>query len=123
MKREAEFLVQGNHFKGFTNKECEFFPCHKGIPEDEFNCLFCYCPLVFMSCPGPYQIFIDRYGIERKDCSNCNLNHKGINKSWNFIQHWLNLNMKMLGSPPVEMKKKIRRLSTTLQTSQSKLIL
>ena len=29
----------------FQNRPCEYFPCHKGIPEEAFNCLFCYCPL------------------------------------------------------------------------------
>ena len=29
----------------FQNTECEFFPCHQGISKEEFNCLFCYCPL------------------------------------------------------------------------------
>ncbi len=97
MKREADFLVQGIHFKGFINKECEFFPCHSGIKEEDFNCLFCYCPLVFMTCPGPYKLFIDKFGIERKDCSDCTLNHGGIEKSWNFIQHWIEKNMLILG--------------------------
>ena len=35
----------GKTFAFFTNRECEFFPCHAGIDPDEFNCLFCYCPL------------------------------------------------------------------------------
>ena len=25
------------HFSFFQNKECEYFPCHEGIPEEEFN--------------------------------------------------------------------------------------
>ena len=29
----------------FQHRACEFFPCHKGVPEEDFNCLFCYCPL------------------------------------------------------------------------------
>ena len=24
---------------------CEFFPCHKTAHPEDFNCLFCYCPL------------------------------------------------------------------------------
>ena len=27
------------------NRACEYFPCHGGVPEEEFNCLFCWCPL------------------------------------------------------------------------------
>ena len=29
----------------FQNRECPHFPCHRGIAAEEFNCLFCYCPL------------------------------------------------------------------------------
>ena len=29
----------------FQHKECEFFPCHKTNKPEDFNCLFCYCPL------------------------------------------------------------------------------
>ncbi len=29
----------------FQNRACKAFPCHRGVPEAEFNCLFCYCPL------------------------------------------------------------------------------
>ena len=29
----------------FQHRACEFFPCHKGVPEEDFNCLFCHCPL------------------------------------------------------------------------------
>ena len=29
----------------FTHRECEYFPCHPGAEPDNFNCLFCYCPL------------------------------------------------------------------------------
>ena len=42
-----------NSSKFFSNKECEYFPCHNGIQEEDFNCLFCYCPLNrFDDCPG-----------------------------------------------------------------------
>ena len=42
------------YYKFFQNKKCEYFPCHKGIPEADFNCLFCYCPLYTLgkSCGG-----------------------------------------------------------------------
>lgn len=32
-------------YKFYQNKECEYFPCHKGTDSENFNCLFCYCPL------------------------------------------------------------------------------
>ena len=33
------------HYSFFQNRECEYFPCHKGADPETFNCLFCYCPL------------------------------------------------------------------------------
>lgn len=75
-------------FKGFTNSACEFYPCHQGVKKD-FNCLFCYCPLMERACPGPYKVFTDKYGNTRKDCSDCALPHDGIEQSWRFIQMWV----------------------------------
>ena len=34
-----------NSFRFFCNKECEYFPYHETNDPDNFNCLFCYCPL------------------------------------------------------------------------------
>ena len=76
------------HFKGFTNTQCEFLPCHKGV-QGEFNCLFCYCPLIDKECPGPYCVFMSKYGLPKKDCSGCKLPHDGIHRSWAFIQRWV----------------------------------
>ncbi|MBO5973618.1 MAG: metal-binding protein, partial [Clostridia bacterium] len=28
-----------------SHRDCEFFPCHQTSDVDNFNCLFCYCPL------------------------------------------------------------------------------
>ena len=60
------------NFKFVQNKSCEYFPCHKGIPEDKFNCLFCFCPLFMLKdqCGGNY---IKNSGI--KDCSHCTIPH------------------------------------------------
>lgn len=57
------------HFKFFQNKRCEFFPCHKEVEKDSFNCLFCYCPLYLLGnrCGGNFKILDN--GI--KDCSEC----------------------------------------------------
>ena len=42
---EQKKYWEGKHFAFYTNKECEYYPCHP-VPEGtEFNCLFCYCPL------------------------------------------------------------------------------
>lgn len=56
-------------FKFFENKECEYYPCHKGI--DKINCLFCFCPLYKEDCKGNYTILPN--GV--KDCSNCTFPH------------------------------------------------
>lgn len=62
------------HYSCFTNKECEFFPCHKN--QQDFNCLFCYCPLYFMEhCPGNPQYLLNGKGQEIKDCSQCLFPH------------------------------------------------
>ena len=37
--------LTGKHYTWFQNRECEYFPCHKGCGRRKFNCLFCYCPL------------------------------------------------------------------------------
>ena len=65
------------NYKFFNNKECEFFPCHKTNDPDNFNCLFCYCPLYALKdkCGGNFR-YTDK-GI--KDCSNCTLPHKRDN--------------------------------------------
>ena len=57
----------------FQNKECAYFPCHKGVKEDCFNCLFCYCPLYALGdrCGGKFT-YLDN-GI--KDCSACTRPH------------------------------------------------
>ena len=60
-------------YRSFEHKKCEYFPCHKNIPEDEFNCLFCYCPLYMLGeeCGGNFQY--TQQGI--KDCTNCAIPH------------------------------------------------
>lgn len=56
------------HYKFNQNSKCEFFPCHSGVPNEAFNCLFCYCPLYLLKdeCGGNYKI---TNGV--KDCSDC----------------------------------------------------
>ena len=31
-------ITMSEHYKFFQNRQCEYFPCHKGIPEEDFNC-------------------------------------------------------------------------------------
>ena len=61
----------------FQNRECEYFPCHKGVQEQDFNCLFCYCPLYCLGdrCGGSFA-YLDN-GI--KDCSGCTKPHRREN--------------------------------------------
>ena len=59
-------------YKWFQHKECEYFPCHSNVDINNFNCLFCYCPLYIMDdCGGNYHILPN--GV--KDCSNCTIPH------------------------------------------------
>lgn len=64
-------------YRFFSNKECEFFPCHDTEDMEEFNCLFCYCPLYSLGekCGGN-PVFLEN-GI--KDCSQCAFPHKKQN--------------------------------------------
>ena len=39
------------------HRACEFFPCHKTSHPEDFNCLFCYCPLYTLGskCGGNFR--------------------------------------------------------------------
>ena len=65
------------HYKFNQNRKCEFFPCHKGMKDDDFSCLFCYCPLYALGdrCGGNFTYLEN--GI--KDCSNCLIPHRREN--------------------------------------------
>lgn len=61
-----------NSYRFFNNKDCKYFPCHKIENSDEFNCLFCYCPLYLLEeCGGNYKM---TNGV--KDCSDCLIPHR-----------------------------------------------
>ena len=56
------------NYKFFTHRECEFFPCHEGADPENFNCLFCYCPLyTYEHCPGNFR-YIENNGRKIKVC-------------------------------------------------------
>ena len=40
------------------HRACEFFPCHKTSHPEDFNCLFCYCPLYTLGshCGGNIEL-------------------------------------------------------------------
>ena len=65
--------LETENFKFFSHKDCEFFPCHKVKNPDDFNCLFCYCPLYALGdkCGGNFKY--TKNGV--KDCSDCLLPH------------------------------------------------
>ena len=74
---------------GFTNSKCEYYPCHESEDIEEFNCLFCYCPMHTLECPGTFKILKDSDGTVRKDCSGCKIPHDGYYKSWKIVQHYM----------------------------------
>ncbi len=59
--------------KFFSNKNCKYFPCHKTDDEENFNCMFCYCPLYALgeNCGGNFEF--TKSGI--KSCENCDIPH------------------------------------------------
>ncbi|MUM77704.1 metal-binding protein [Pseudodesulfovibrio sp. F-1] len=61
-----------NSHRFFRNTECRYFPCHKTDRPEEFNCLFCFCPLYFLDDCGGQGVLLDS-GI--KDCSGCMVPH------------------------------------------------
>lgn len=68
---------KNKNYAFFQNRACECFPCHEAVPEADFNCLFCWCPLYALGedCGGAY-----RYTEEGvKDCSACPKPHRREN--------------------------------------------
>ena len=65
------------HYQFFQNRDCEFFPCHEGIEKENFNCLFCYCPLYTLGerCGGNFRY--TEKGI--KSCVECGFPHRHEN--------------------------------------------
>lgn len=66
-----------DNYKFSQNCNCEYFPCHSVSNPEEFNCLFCYCPLYALGdrCGGNFRYLED--GI--KDCSGCLIPHRREN--------------------------------------------
>ena len=61
----------------FQNRGCPYFPCHSGVEEKDFNCLFCYCPLYALgeNCGGSFR-YTDS-GV--KSCEGCSFPHRREN--------------------------------------------
>lgn len=81
-----------DNYKFFQNTNCEFFPCHS-CDADEFNCMFCHCPLYALGkhCGGNF-IYLEN---GKKNCENCNIPHtkdgyeyimKNINKIVDMVR-------------------------------------
>ena len=70
-------MKETHRYQYFQHRACEFFPCHPGAEEDNFNCLFCYCPLYALGrrCGGDFAYTPD--GI--KDCTGCTFPHRREN--------------------------------------------
>ena len=73
---EAKPEFQGDQ-RFFQNRGCPFFPCHRGVKEQDFNCLFCYCPLYALGdrCGGNFR-YTDS-GV--KSCEDCAFPHRREN--------------------------------------------
>ncbi|MDD6042646.1 MAG: cysteine-rich small domain-containing protein [Eubacteriaceae bacterium] len=74
--------ITTERFKFMSHRECEFFPCHEGADPENFNCLFCYCPLYALGdkCGGNF-FYHEENGV--KDCSNCLIPH--TRKAFEYI--------------------------------------
>ena len=68
-------------YKFFSNTKCEYYPCHKTNDPENFNCLFCYCPLYALKdkCGGNFSY--TEKGI--KNCTNCTLPHQ--RKNYDYV--------------------------------------
>lgn len=76
-EKKCDKNSQNSSYQFFENKNCEYFPCHEGL--ENFNCMFCYCPLYNRAdCPGNPEYY-DVDGKKIKACINCNFPHQPDN--------------------------------------------
>lgn len=68
---------EDKEYSYFSHRKCEYFPCHEGADPENFNCLFCYCPLYALgeNCGGNFRVTEKGF----KDCTRCQLPHKRQN--------------------------------------------
>ena len=80
----------------FRHEKCEYFPCHKGVPAEDFNCLFCYCPLYFLGerCGGNFTY--TNSGV--KNCVECTVPHERAN--YGRVMAILKANLRLAGREP-----------------------
>ena len=74
-EKAAGHKHDGHQYPFFSNTACEYFPCHDDWDPEDFNCLFCYCPLYALgaACGGRFK-YTEK---DVKDCTNCSLPHRG----------------------------------------------
>lgn len=66
-----------NSYQYFKNINCQYFPCHQGMQGEEFNCLFCFCPMnPYEDCLGTPNYIQRANGVVIKDCSSCTFPHE-----------------------------------------------
>lgn len=76
-KKEERADWEGKGYSFFQNTQCEYFPCHRTKKPEDFNCLFCYCPLYALGedCGGNF--YYSEKGV--KVCTNCLFPHVRAN--------------------------------------------
>ena len=111
MSEEKKPGWEGKHFSFFSNRECEYFPCHPKADPDNFNCLFCYCPLYALgdACGGNFR-FTEK-GI--KDCTNCLLPH--VRKNYGYVTGKYSEIMEVAGKNRKENRELIRKTAEELK--------
>ncbi len=74
------FICKKNtSYEFFQNKNCPNFPCHKIENLENFNCLFCYCPLYMLGSECGGNFHFTKNGV--KSCKNCTFPHERENFS------------------------------------------
>ena len=68
---------RGKAYSFIRHEGCEWFPCHQTEDPENFNCLFCYCPMYALDdkCGGRFKY--TKQGL--KDCSACTFPHEKEN--------------------------------------------
>ena len=70
-------MEENLHHRFFQNRQCRYFPCHSGVGEADFNCLFCYCPLYTLGKKCGGNCTYTEKGI--KSCKDCSFPHRSEN--------------------------------------------
>jgi len=72
LKTSTENTRVADENRNFVNTACEHYPCHSAEEDEWASCLFCFCPLYLIDCPGDFS----RLPAGMKDCSRCMLPHR-----------------------------------------------